>query len=253
VLNIEFSLQGDRKMKKFAVCGLMALMALGSALAGPIKGLVDVGTGKEVPDADLRYLLVGVPVLYSSFAGYATNAGTAATAGYATNETLQTITARGSNTTQSLFLNGASNVLSGNLFVSGASNVIEKLYVNSGVFPLSAYGCNLGSLTLPFGNLYMKGSTIYMDGVPMISVTNGEMVVAYPIVNSNGVGYVVTNLFTGAGTTGLVSSVAANTNQYLRGDGTWQTIAADISGSNAWDWVVANSNGVSYVFSRTNT
>ena len=134
-------------MKKLAVCGLMALVALGSALAGPIKGLVDVGTGKEVPDADLRYLLVGVPVPYASSAGYATNSGTA---GYATNETLQTVTARGSNTTQSLFLNGASNVLSGNLFVNGSSNVIEKLYVHSGIFPLSAYGCNLGSLTLPF-------------------------------------------------------------------------------------------------------
>lgn len=44
-------------MKKIGIF-LCVLMAVVPAFAGPIKGLVDVATGMEVPDADLRYVMI---------------------------------------------------------------------------------------------------------------------------------------------------------------------------------------------------
>jgi len=42
-------------MNKICVFLCVFMMAVGSVSAGPIKGLVDIGTGMEIPDADLRY------------------------------------------------------------------------------------------------------------------------------------------------------------------------------------------------------
>lgn len=53
-------------MKKLAIA-LGYLLAVCSAYAAPIKGLVDVATGKEIPDADLRYMRVGITNSYGAF------------------------------------------------------------------------------------------------------------------------------------------------------------------------------------------
>lgn len=52
----------------FASMAVFVLLSL-TALSNPIKGLVDIATGREVPDADLRYLKVGV----TNNTGYFTN------------------------------------------------------------------------------------------------------------------------------------------------------------------------------------
>ena len=54
-------------MKKLTAVALVCLLAACSAYAGPIKGLVDVGTGREVPDADARYMRIGITNSYGAF------------------------------------------------------------------------------------------------------------------------------------------------------------------------------------------
>jgi len=46
-------------MRKLTIGILCLLMAVVTS-AGPIRGLVDIGTGQEVPDADSRYVLAGI-------------------------------------------------------------------------------------------------------------------------------------------------------------------------------------------------
>ena len=54
-------------MRRLKVYVLLAVVLVAAyAVAGPIKGLVDIGTGQEVPDADARYELKGTNTVETS-------------------------------------------------------------------------------------------------------------------------------------------------------------------------------------------
>ena len=60
-----------------------------------------------------------------------------------------------------------------------------------------------------------------------------------------------TNIFTGAGTTGLVASASGDTNKFLRGDGTWQEVQAGTAGGITSlvvnGYAVPQTNGQAYL------
>ena len=85
----------------------------------------------------------------------------------------------------------------------------------SALIPNGSGTVDLGSPTHWWGSLYASGHTIYLDGVPMLTVTNGELVIAYPVANSNGTSYV---------TSVDLSSYANKTNSNVFSPGTTQAM-----------------------------
>ena len=120
----------------------------------------------------------------------------------------------------------------------------------------------LSAWLLLAGSAFGQGYIYMTDGATTNAVSKfkviGTAVSSFTFTNIGGVRWGIltvndtggsggggtTNLFAGAGTTGLVFSVAADTNKYLRGDGTWQAVSTTESDP---IWAAASNNTISIV------
>ena len=94
------------------------------------------------------------------------------------------------------------------------------------LIPFGSNTVNLGSLLHPWGSIYASGHTIYLDGIPMLSVSNSQLVVAYPVASSNGTTYTTTVDLSGL--SNQVAAIEARTNA-------WNTGSAE--GNYASNWI----------------
>ncbi len=189
-------------MRRFVliVCGLLT-MVTSVATAGPIRGLVDIGTGAEVPDADLRYQGVPTnsPVANYVFTSDGTNAYWAPSAASA--PSLQQVTDVGLTTTNGMVIGTSDQSL---LYIvttndppgpKGPYISTNMLVVRGNIVPADP-SASVGTLSDPWQAGFFQNSSIYLvetngTGTNIASRllvdTNGNMLVQTGIGGTNGI------------------------------------------------------------------
>jgi hypothetical protein len=110
----------------------------------------------------------------------------------------------------------------------------RKYYATQAYMPATSNTVDLGSLALPFRDLYLGSNSIYMAGTKALSYSNGYLVAQIPLADSSGVAYVDSN--TVSGVSGRVGSLEGRSND-------WNTASS---------WVGANSNVVGTIQAVSN-
>lgn len=141
--------------KMFAL--LVSMLALaGMGLAAPIIGLTDRATGRGVPDADLRYLKVGSTNTLGVFSNLTVTTGM----------NLFGVAVTNCDTNLVLYADGTQPM-------TGTGNGGGYGWTNLGTcLPSGSNTVDLGSLALPWRDIFLGSNSVYLAGVKALSATN---------------------------------------------------------------------------------